>query len=381
MKSGRAKGITLGSSVVQRLRNSACGRPATQRWLLHGSLLSIAFLGLLAGIANRRLPPSSGQLTTVSVAPGGHAGYFGPEVDFSSAKIATTDATDPVAVAAVSTAPTSTPPLVTPSPGPAPAPQVPYFTYTVQAGDTVDSIAAGFGISPDYVIWNNSDITDPDSLLVGATLLIPSTDGLVYNVALGDTLTNIADTYGVDIESIVDFGPNQLATPDSVIEGEALVLPGALPPQPLQAIAEPVPAAAEDIPAENISPSSTGFIWPWTGAISQPFGPTDFESFHKGIDIDGYGYVGAPIVAAASGTVVLTAWDDYGLGYHVIIDHGNGVQTIYGHLSDIWVAQGQYVSQGDAIGALGSTGYSTGPHLHFQVDVDGAPVDPMLYLP
>jgi murein DD-endopeptidase MepM/ murein hydrolase activator NlpD len=258
---------------------------------------------------------------------------------------------------------------------------VPYFTYTVQAGDTVDSIAAGFGISPDYVIWNNSDITDPDSLLVGATLLIPSTDGLVYNVALGDTLTNIADTYGVDIESIVDFGPNQLATPDSVIEGEALVLPGALPPQPLQAIAEPVPAAAEDIPAENISPSSTGFIWPWTGAISQPFGPTDFESFHKGIDIDGYGYVGAPIVAAASGTVVLTAWDDYGLGYHVIIDHGNGVQTIYGHLSDIWVAQGQYVSQGDAIGALGSTGYSTGPHLHFQVDVDGAPVDPMLYLP
>jgi len=76
----------------------------------------------------------------------------------------------------------------------------------------------------------------------------------------------------------------------------------------------------------------------------------------------------------------LAAYQDWGYGYHVIIEHADGSRTLYGHLSDIWVGQGQYVSQGEGIGALGSTGYSTGPHLHFEIHI-GGPVDPLAYLP
>ena len=90
---------------------------------------------------------------------------------------------------------------------------------------------------------------------------------------------------------------------------------------------------------------------------------------------------GAPLAAAAGGTVVLAAWDSWGLGYHVIVDHGNGFRTTYAHLSDIWVVQGQWVNQGEAVGALGSTGYSTGAHLHFELWAGGVPVNPLAYLP
>jgi murein DD-endopeptidase MepM/ murein hydrolase activator NlpD len=257
--------------------------------------------------------------------------------------------------------------------------QPPYFTYTIQPGDTVDSIAGVYGIDPTYIIWNNPEITDPDSLIIGGTLLVPSVDGVVYHLALGDTLTGVAAAFGVDVSAIVDFGPNALTSPDSVPEGMVLVIPGAVPPAPAP-VEEPAyfPAAADD---SGSGYSGSGFIWPWYAGVTQYFGEPELGSYHKGVDLEGAGSVGAPIVAAAAGTVILTAWDDYGLGYHVIIDHGNGFQTIYAHLSDIWVGQGQYVSQGEAVGALGSTGYSTGPHLHFQINLYGSPVDPLAYLP
>ena len=127
--------------------------------------------------------------------------------------------------------------------------------------------------------------------------------------------------------------------------------------------------------------ASVGFIWPYYGPLTTYFGEPSSYSYHKGIDLDGFGSWGAPIAAAASGTVVLAAWDDWGLGYHVIVDHGNGFRTTYAHLSEIWVVQGQWVNQGDAVGALGSTGYSTGPHLHFELWSGGIPVDPLAYLP
>ena len=122
---------------------------------------------------------------------------------------------------------------------------------------------------------------------------------------------------------------------------------------------------------------SYGFIWPINGNITTYFG----EGGHKGIDIDGFGRYGAAIGAAATGQVVLASWSDWGLGYHVVLDHGDGTRTVYAHLSEIWVTQGQYVGQGEAVGALGSTGYSTGPHLHFEVHSGGAAVDPLAYLP
>ena len=128
-------------------------------------------------------------------------------------------------------------------------------------------------------------------------------------------------------------------------------------------------------------PSSTvqgiGLIKPVSGTITSRFGAR-WGSTHKGLDIGAP--TGTTIAAAASGTVVLSGWDGYGLGYCIKIDHGNGVQTVYGHCSSLYVTQGQYVSQGEAIAAVGSTGNSTGPHLHLEIRLDGVPQNPQLYL-
>jgi murein DD-endopeptidase MepM/ murein hydrolase activator NlpD len=278
----------------------------------------------------------------------------------------------------------------------APAPLPPFFTYTIQPGDTMSSIASAYGISESTLLWNNPEVSaDPDLLYVGATLLVPSVDGVVYNVTLGDTLNGIAEYYGVPVDSIVGFSGNGLGSADALIDGMVLVIPGAVPPAtpapapvevvPDEGVGGPLPAGSApepDVPPAVVVPvPSIGYIWPFYGAISTYFGEPRGAGYHKGIDIDGFGSWGAPIAAAASGTVVLATWDDWGLGYHVIIDHGDGSRTVYAHLSEIWVAQGQYVNQGDSVGALGSTGYSTGPHLHFELWIGGVPVDPLAYLP
>jgi murein DD-endopeptidase MepM/ murein hydrolase activator NlpD len=276
---------------------------------------------------------------------------------------------------------------------PAPGRQQATFSYTVQEGDTVSSIAQAYGVDPAYILWNNPEIADPNFLLVGEKILVPSVNGIVYHVTVGDTLSDIASYYQIDVQSITGFVPNNLTTPDSVLEGMVLLLPGAVPPPP------PIPAAVDIIseppadsgfagddsgplPAGNPGPaSSTGFSWPYYGPITTYFGEARGSGYHKGIDIDGFGNYGAGIAAAADGIVVLAAWDDWGLGYHIIVEHADGSRTVYGHLSDMYVSQGQYVGSGEIIGALGSTGYSTGPHLHFEIWVGGGPVDPLGYLP
>ncbi|MBI1885492.1 MAG: M23 family metallopeptidase [Chloroflexi bacterium] len=272
-----------------------------------------------------------------------------------------------------------------PKPEPTPEPEPAFFTYRVQPGDTVEGIAGAFGIQPDYILWNNSDVAkDPDHLLIGQKLLIPSVNGIVYTVRLGDTLTDIAQFYQIGLKSIAAFVPNGITSPDMVIEGMVLLLPGAVPPPPPPPIVEAVAVVENTAPQPDPTPAATpvpvtsGLIWPFSGPISSPFGD---GRGHLGIDIDGIGQYGAPVVAAAAGTVVLVAYQDYGLGNHVIVHHPNGMDTVYAHLSQIYVTQGQTVSQGQAVGALGCTGYCTGPHLHFEVHVDGIPVDPLLYLP
>jgi murein DD-endopeptidase MepM/ murein hydrolase activator NlpD len=123
--------------------------------------------------------------------------------------------------------------------------------------------------------------------------------------------------------------------------------------------------------------SSTGFIWPINGAINSPFGPR-WGRMHTGIDIDGYS--GQPIVAAKEGTVALASYYS-GYGNAVIIDHGGGYSTLYGHMSAFNTSAGATVDQGDLIGYVGCTGNCTGDHVHFEVQINGSQVDPMLYLP
>jgi len=125
------------------------------------------------------------------------------------------------------------------------------------------------------------------------------------------------------------------------------------------------------------TPSAAGFIWPVTGPITSPFGPR-WGSFHPGIDIGVP--EGTPIHAAAAGTVIWCGWES-GYGNLVVIDHHNGLATAYGHQSSIAVSCNQDVAQGDVIGYSGCTGFCTGPHLHFEVRVNGTPVDPLGYLP
>lgn len=291
---------------------------------------------------------------------------------------------------------------------PTPEPRPAYFTYSIQPGDTIEGIAAAFGIDPEYILWNNPDVSsDPDLLMIGQKLLIPSVNGLVYTVKLGDTLTDIAEFYQIDLQNIVAFVPNGIASPDMVTEGMVLVLPGAEPPPP-----PPMPAAVQVLeasaptaepteeplpqPTEEPTPEPTpeppprpqpvvavaGFIWPFSGPVSSYFGePRGNGSYHMGIDIDAFGQYGAPVVAAGGGQVVLASYSDYGLGYYIVVRHGDGLETVYAHLSEIYVAQGQEVAQGETIGAIGCTGYCTGPHLHFEVLLNGVNVDPLDYLP
>jgi murein DD-endopeptidase MepM/ murein hydrolase activator NlpD len=127
---------------------------------------------------------------------------------------------------------------------------------------------------------------------------------------------------------------------------------------------------------EDTTPSTAGLVWPVSGPVTSPFG-WRWGRMHEGIDI-GVGY-GTPIHAAAAGTVIYCGWEE-GYGNFVVIDHGGGLATAYGHQSQIAVGCGEHVEQGQVIGYVGCTGHCTGPHVHFEVRVNGDAVDPMGYL-
>ncbi len=379
-------------------KSRTAGQSLTEyrRYSLHGLLLILPIIALLTAMADRVTDVGSAFVIGVSQTSIAEkeAGYLSPAVVMSTTtSLLVRQQAEALATAAPSAAPTLAPtPEATAAAAreaaPEPEIQPAYFTYTVQPGDSVSSIADSFGVDQQYIAWNNPLVSsDPDLLIIGADILIPSVNGVVYTVTLGDTLTDIATYYQIDVQSITAFVPNRLDSADSVIEGMVLVLPGAVPPPPLPAAVEvfedpPVAAgggAAEAEPEpepEYVTPyTSSGFIWPFYASISQYF-----SGYHRGIDIDGFGAYGAPIVAAADGVVVLAADLAWGYGSHVIIEHADGSRTLYAHMSEIWVGQGEYVAQGQAIGAIGSTGYSTGPHLHFEIHI-GGPVDPLAYLP
>ncbi len=269
-------------------------------------------------------------------------------------------------------------------PTPAPTPVPIYVVYAIQAGDTVDGLAARYGISPDSILWNNTDLESADSLALGQFLRIPLSDGIIYDVKLGDTLSDIADQYGVNVSSITGFAGNHLVDADGIAEHQVIFIPnGKMPAPPPPPTPEPAGAGssgspAPDSPSEPSTPSSAGFIWPVNGPISSYFGP----SHPLGIDIDQYGKAGAPIHAAAAGIVTFAGGDpccSYGL--YVVVNHQNGFETLYAHMASIAVTQGQYVQQGDVLGYVGITGRSTGYHLHFEVHLNGVVVNPLDYLP
>lgn len=249
-------------------------------------------------------------------------------------------------------------------------PRLDIITYTVQAGDTVQAIAEAFRLQPTTIMWANSAIEDaPDLLRIGQEVIILPIDGVYHKVAEGDTLASIAEKYKVTTDVITACEYNRLTAPDYAIEvGMYLIVPGGEKPYVPKVVTSytgPVPEGARGTGA---------FQWPVLGRITQ-----GYWYGHRALDIGAS--VGSAVLAADGGFVSFAGWTDMGYGYLVVIDHANGFVTYYGHLSNIYVYEGQPVERGQVIGASGNTGWSTGPHLHFELRYYGVPQNPRAYLP
>jgi murein DD-endopeptidase MepM/ murein hydrolase activator NlpD len=249
-------------------------------------------------------------------------------------------------------------------------PRLDVITYTVQAGDTVQAIAANFGLQPTTIMWADSAIEDaPDLLRIGQQVTILPIDGVYHQVAEGDTLEAIAEKYKVEHEAITTCEYNHIESPDQQIaEGTWLIVPGGEKPY----VPKVVTTYAGSVPE---GARGTGrFQWPVLGSITQ-----GYWYGHRAIDVGAP--TGSAVLAADGGFVSFAGWTDVGYGYLVVIDHANGFATYYAHLSSIYVFAGQAVDRGQVIGGVGSTGWSTGPHLHFEVRYYGAQQNPRAYLP
>ncbi|RME76958.1 MAG: M23 family metallopeptidase, partial [Chloroflexi bacterium] len=226
-------------------------------------------------------------------------------------------------------------------------------TYVVQSGDTIFGIAAKFGLQPETILWANHDLEqNPDWLWVGQELTILPVDGVYHQVGEADTIETIAAAYKVEPEAIINYPLNNLDPDTPTLQpGQWLVVPGGekpFVPRTVTAYSGPLP--------ENAATGTGSFGWPTSGTITQ-----GYWTGHPALDIASV--LGAPIRAADSGHVIYAGWDDTGYGNMVVIDHGNGFQTLYAHMSVIYVSVGDDVAKGEQIGEMGSTGNSTGPHL------------------
>lgn len=259
--------------------------------------------------------------------------------------------------------------------------------YLVEKGDSVFSISRQFDLQPESILWANFDVLqdDPQMLSVGVTLNIPPTDGVYYKVKKFDTLEKIAAKYHVYVDDIVMWPSNKLDFTNPEIKvGQYLMIPngrGEVRQWIIPDIAKGKsgtlanskilgPGACET--GEGGAVGTGGFIWP-TGNAHKISG-NDYWSGHLGIDIAAL--TGDYILAADSGVVVYAGPIGGGYGNFVMIDHGNGYRTAYGHNSAVLVRCGQSVTKGQTIALAGSTGNSTGPHLHFEVRFYGGFINP-----
>ncbi|PJC32764.1 hypothetical protein CO008_00105 [Candidatus Roizmanbacteria bacterium CG_4_8_14_3_um_filter_36_12] len=238
--------------------------------------------------------------------------------------------------------------------------------YLVKGGDSLETIAKRFDVSVDTIKWANN--LKGDVIKPGQILKIPPITGVVHKVASGETVYSIAKKYGVTAQNIVNYIWNDFADPDTfaLTAGQILYVPdGVIRPAAVspQFIAQ-IQAGVR---------GSSNFIWPTSGVITQyPVW------YHMAIDIAN---PSAPaVIAADSGTVTYAGCVGYGYGCSLIIDHGNGYQTLYAHLSSYIPDAGASVSQGQQIGVMGSTGRSTGTHLHFEIRSGGQLLNPLNFL-
>lgn len=245
-------------------------------------------------------------------------------------------------------------------------------SHTVVSGETLSSITKKYDVGVESIQWLNN-IKDVNDIMPGELIRIPPVSGVIHKVKSGDTIESVAKKYQVSAQAIADYPFNYLDDSFTLKPGQELVVPdGVMPQAPKPKPALP-PALAQGGSAKPEKVSASGrFFWPTSGSISQ-----HFSWWHPADDINSFD--SPPILASDSGTVVLVQYLRWGYGYHIIIDHGNSYQTLYAHLSKIYVSPGEKVSKGQTIGQMGSTGRSTGPHLHFEIRKNGTPVNPLSY--
>ncbi len=226
--------------------------------------------------------------------------------------------------------------------------------YIVREGDTLSVIADMFKVSENTIRWAN-ELKKGVKLSPGQELVILPITGIRHTVKSGDTIASIAKKYSSSADEIADF--NALDSDADLTVGAVLIVPEG-----------EISAPAEPAKPKKILPavigklkSVGGFLWPVRGGAKT-------QGIHGNNGIDIGASIGTDVYAASAGQVLIarSGWNG-GYGNYVVIRHSNGVQTLYGHLSSIAVRVGQTVARGDGIGAVGNTGRSTGPHLHFEV--------------
>jgi len=261
--------------------------------------------------------------------------------------------------------------------------------YTIQKGDSIFGIANEFKIKPESILWSNYSLLndDPHMISVGMELEIPPTDGIYYEWKENDTLDKVAGTFKANARDILEWPGNKLDISNPVIEpGTLIMIPGGS--REFKQWVVPVAYAPKSGVNKGISgpggcelsaggPVGSGsFVWP---AVQHFLSGNDYWSGHLGIDIAAG--EGAPVYAADSGVVAYAGPIGGGYGNLVQIDHQNGYSSLYAHLSQINVRCGQGVSQGQLIAFAGSTGNSTGAHLHFEIRYLGGFINPWYVLP
>lgn len=246
------------------------------------------------------------------------------------------------------------------------------YEHQVREGETVSSIARTFQISEDTILWENN-LTKKSVLKPNHKIKILPVTGVTHRVEKGETIYSIAKKHSAEPQAIVDFPFNTFVNDETfaLAVGQVLIIPDGAP---VKEAPSSVYLARRQTPSAG-SVSATGvFVWPTAGVISQ-----GYSWYHKGADVANKA---APdILAADAGTVIVAGWPDSGgYGMRVIVDHGNGFQTLYAHLSQVYVTSGQTVNRGNTIGKMGSTGRSTGTHLHFEIYLNGVKVNPLDHL-
>ena len=261
--------------------------------------------------------------------------------------------------------------------------------YSVVAGDSVFGLAKSFGIKPESILWSNYDTLNdnPDQLSPGMSLKIPPVDGVLYQWQEGDMLQGVAERFKAKVDEILGLSGNKLDMTNPVIDpGTFVMVPGG-EREYRQWLVPTIPRGKAGVSSSLLGPGTCpggydgaygtgGFIWP---ADNHTISGNDYWSGHLGIDLAAG--LGAPVYAADSGVVVFAGGAFGGYGNMIMIDHGNGYQTLYAHLNSVRAGCGSSVYQGQTIGFAGNSGNSTGAHLHFEVRYLGGFVSPWFVLP